>query len=285
MSGLRDKLLQPYYVQRPGFVLSRLRRGDPRGEPRLVELPWGLQLQIQTRESIGRTIYRNGVFDLTVTEVLLRLTEPQEVTVDVGANIGYMSSVLASRAARVVAFEPHPELFAELKANIARWGRRVEPRNLALSDQPGTLTLGIDVETFAHNRGSASITAGGSGVEVTVDRLDEQLADEGEIGVLKVDVEGHEAAVLRGSTALLEARAVRDIVFEDHEGYPTPTSVLLEDAGYTVIGLGRTFSGLVVGPPGTVDAGDGADPSFLATLDPERARRLLDARGWRALRG
>ena len=58
-----------------------------------VHLPWGLQLRIDPRESIGSAVWRLGLYDLAVSETLWRLTSPGDLTVDVGANIGHMTSI------------------------------------------------------------------------------------------------------------------------------------------------------------------------------------------------
>ena len=58
-----------------------------------------------------------------MTEVLARLIRAGDTVVDAGAHIGYMT-ILSSACVRsvqghVVAWEPHPELFAVLERNVA----------------------------------------------------------------------------------------------------------------------------------------------------------------------
>jgi hypothetical protein len=117
---------------------------------------------------------------------------------------------------------------------------------------------------------------------VALQRLDEVLAG-AEIGVLKIDVEGHEPAVLAGAGALLEAGLVRDIVFEDHDPYPSPATAVVEAAGYHLVSLHNDLGGLVLREPsrrGPVSAWPG--PSYLATRTPARSLVRLSRRGWQA---
>ena len=74
--------------------------------------------------------------------------------------------------------------------------------------------------------------AGPGSFEVPTDTLDGLTGADGQIDLLKLDVEGHEAAVLHGATGLLGRGAVRDIIFEEHAPYPSPTTRLLEGQGY-----------------------------------------------------
>lgn len=224
--------IKPEYLLRPIQLLRRLAASvrPPRG-PVLVRLPWRLDLLVRPDDDMGRAILHLGVYDLPVTETLWRLTESGDLGVDAGANIGYTASVLAVRAGPaglVVAFEPHPALRAELAANIARWAGRatapVDVRGCALSAAPGDLAL-VEGDAFAANRGMASVRpwdhAPPEALRVQAETLDGVLGPGVRVGVLKVDVEGHERAVLAGAARLLAERRVRDVVYEDHEGYPS----------------------------------------------------------------
>ena len=61
-------------------------------------------------------------FDLISCEAIWRLLDEGELALDVGANIGYMTSLMAARLGkngRVIAFEPHPVLFQEPEQMLA----------------------------------------------------------------------------------------------------------------------------------------------------------------------
>lgn len=298
MARLRN-VWKPEYLFRPSQVYRRLlRRGAPDPEVGTVLLPWGLPIEVHPRETIGRLLWALGVFELPVTEALWRLVDPGEAAVDVGGNIGYMTSVLATRAGargRVDVFEPHPVLFAELERNVGRWRSHpglaeIVAHPLAVGETPGTARLSVP-DDFEGNRGLARIVPGGGAgersVEVRLESLDTAFGAAGEIGVLKLDVEGYELSVLRGAEGLLRGRRIRDVVFEEHDSYPTPVTTFLEERGYTVFWLRPQLLGPVVrssrepAPP----VREVETQNFVATLDPERVRRRFSRRGWACLKG
>jgi ubiquinone/menaquinone biosynthesis C-methylase UbiE len=87
----------------------------------MVTTAWGLPLEARSDESIGYSLITTGVFDLPVTETLLRLADSGELAIDVGANIGAMTSALAAAvgpAGEVWAFEPNPSVLAVLERSI-----------------------------------------------------------------------------------------------------------------------------------------------------------------------
>ncbi|HVL12834.1 MAG TPA: hypothetical protein VM529_09720, partial [Gemmata sp.] len=114
---------KPWFVYRPGQLCRRFARAvRPPADPvQVVDLPWGCPLEIDTRETIGRSVWTAGVYDLAVVEVLTRLADRGRLAVDAGANVGAMTGALAARAGEVWAFEPHPDVFRSLEANVARF--------------------------------------------------------------------------------------------------------------------------------------------------------------------
>jgi FkbM family methyltransferase len=277
--------LKPWFLYRPRQLLRRVMRAlRPPADPiQVVTLPWGCELEIDTRETIGRSVWTAGVHDLAVVEVLARLADPALLAIDAGANIGAMTGALASRAGEVWAFEPHPEVFRTLEANIRRFAglpgfAPTRAFDLALSDADGEARL-ESPEGFAANRGLGRLTAGG-GIPVRTTRLDGLLGERA-VGVMKVDVEGHELAVLRGAVDALAAGRVRHVVFEDHGGSDSPVCRLLKELGFELFGIGWRLRGPLLVPV----AGSGANrryeaPSYLATRQAEGALGACRPRGW-----
>jgi FkbM family methyltransferase len=234
------------------------------------------------------------VFDPCVSETMYRLIDRGDVVVDVGANIGYLTSLAAARSGgtgKVIGFEPHPGVFALLEANAARWAvisdiAPVELHEAALSDHGGSGELATGAR-FDANMGLAALHSPSDAAPdgelhtVVLKRLDDCVPT-GLIGLLKIDVEGHEAEVLRGARALIESGRVRDVVFEDHGDYPSEPSNLLEASGYRLFSLANDLFGLKLSAP--EDRGPAAawpGPSYLATREPGRAVARLGPRGWR----
>jgi FkbM family methyltransferase len=285
---------RPYYWYRPAQLAQRLRRGSEQGsDPRLLSTAWGSKLYCWP-DPLGLAVARNGVYDLTVAETLARLADPGETVVDAGANVGLMSNLLAHAVGpvgHVIAFEPHPLIHETLARNVALWERvdhvaAIEVRQAAVSSSAGVLPLAVDPDTFAANKGTASLEHADPehSTEVRTVRLDDELSSA--VGVMKLDVEMHELSALQGAESLLSRRLIRDIVFEEHEPPPTAVTSLLEDHGYTVLGVRQGLTGPVLSEPSDAYRMQLWDPpALLATTDAPRARLRLKRRGWTCLRG
>jgi FkbM family methyltransferase len=299
---LRKALNKPHYLFRPSQIVRRVRGIADRTPPAstVVHLPWGLPIRIAPGDLIGSSIARTGVYDLTVSEMIVRLLDPGEHAVDAGANIGYMTNLCAARVGprgQVIAVEPHPELARELRDNVALLAAdpavgSVVVRQVALSDSSGTGILSTDRE-FQTNRGSATLVEakpadGGDGITsqvVEVTTLDTLVGSGQSVGLLKVDVEGHELRALRGGVAVLSAGSVRDVLVEDHGDPPTPATEFLRSLGYTVMRIDQHLLGPSVHPiEGRRSHSLWDPPSYVGTIDPARLRERLSPRGWRVLR-
>lgn len=131
---------------------------------------------------------------------------------DIGANIGLTTIPIARNPAVVAhAFEPDPETFAALKANVARNGvqANVTLHNVALGDRAGTLTIerapdnAGDIRVRADHGPDRDGAGGWSAVEVPAHRLDDlALAIEPPLGV-KIDTQGAEGLVIAGGETVL----------------------------------------------------------------------------------
>lgn len=283
---------RPEYFFRPSQAFRRLRRWlRPPREIETVRLPWGAEIKVHTRETIGASIYSYGIFDLPVCEAIARLLDPGETATDVGANIGQMSTLMRHRAGatgRVISFDPNPEIFTELSANLRDTSPHLAPirlEQMALSAAPGEASLDPGPE-WKSNRGMSRLVADANASaqswRVKLTTLDALFPAPEPIHVMKMDVEGHEASVLAGATSLLAERRIRDIIFEDFITYPSPVANTLLAAGYTIFRLHAAWSRPQLLPPITPAHGSASD--FLATLDPARTTARFASRGWQALR-
>lgn len=137
------------------------------------------------------------------TELFKRIVKKGMVVVDLGANIGYYTLIaakLVGEKGKVFAFEPEANNYALLERNIAINGyKNVVPVQKAVSNSMGTTTLFLSPDG---NRGWHRIYKSQDGwdsVEIEMVTLGEFFKDkEDSIDVIKMDVEGAEAAVLEG---------------------------------------------------------------------------------------
>lgn len=284
------------YLFRPHQIVRRLwRETGSRGQAvRTVRLPWGLEITINTEDSIGKSLYTRAIYETAVTETLWRLVKPGDAVVDGGANIGYMTSVLAARvgvAGKIYCFEPHPEVFADLEQNVGHWKADKASCSFllyqaALGDREGIAALRLS-DPLSTNRAISRIEPRpgqqeGASLEVKVMALDDVIPRQEAIGLVKLDVEGFELAVLHGMQRMLRARRVRHIVFEEMEKYPGATHKYLSKMGYAIFGIARHFRGvrLTRDAQPVYDPVNGPPPNYLATIEPEFAISRLHSGIW-----
>ena len=287
LSALQERLSKPAYLYRPSQVIRRLLIHGK--ESPVVTLPWGSRLAVTATESIGSGITRTGVHELPVTEAVYRLLGPGDFAVDVGAHVGYYTSLMAFRVGAgglVLALEPHPALVERLRENVSRWKTSdrvtVDPR--AASAAAGTAHLEIPAD-FATNMGTASLSAESShSITVETVILDTLLADR-RVALLKLDVEGHEMEALTGLERTLEAHAIQHIVFEEQRPLPTSVYEFLRRAGFTIFGLHECFRGVeTVDPTDPLARSRWDAQTYLGTLTPAVVTARLRPNGWRCLR-
>ena len=165
---------------------------------------------------IAGNIAFNGFYELDLTQHIARHAVRGGLLVDVGANMGYFSLLWAGTnpANRVVAFEVAPRNLALFQNNVEKNGLQDRVRLVpkAAGDRSGAITFDTGP---ADQTGWGGIVHAASASTITVPlvRVDQQLPDT-DIEVLKIDVEGADTWVLYGCEALLRARRIKTIYFE-----------------------------------------------------------------------
>ena len=163
---------------------------------------------------------------------LAEWVRPGDWVVDVGANVGNYTarlSEIVGPAGRVFSLEPVPETFELLVANIARYPHRnVTLLNVAASDRTGEPSMVMPrLDSGLENRYMAHLSDAAGDMRVVCVPVD-ALGIPRRVSLVKVDVEGHELAALRGMQALLE----RDRPLLIVEGRDPEVSAFLERFGY-----------------------------------------------------
>lgn len=174
---------------------------------------FGSVMQGTTRELLQQYVYYFGIWEPQLSAWLTQRLRPGDTFVDIGANVGYFS-LLAARCVgptgTVVAVEPSPRSYALLTRNLARNGAsNVRTAQVAVGDQEQDVTLFAGEETHWGLASVVDTAAPTSQVEavVAMRRLASVLAPSelSTTRVIKIDVEGAEAAVVDGLLELLGA--------------------------------------------------------------------------------
>lgn len=173
--------------------------------------------------SASLSIHESGE-EALLTQLASRWSGRTEITLfDVGAHVG--DYALAARGAfgqkaTIHCFEPNPSLFGTLAPRVSD-DAGISCHELAVGKDTGSATLFLDA--VGSSRGSLirdtfNVTekSVGASHEVAVTTLDEfaRENDIARIDLIKLDVEGHELAVLQGAARLLADDAIEVVQFE-----------------------------------------------------------------------
>lgn len=156
--------------------------------------------------------------------------KPGDICVDVGANVGFftlLSSALVGPSGKVYAFEPNPQVYKYLEANLAlNQAKNVISYNIAIGDKDIDARLSVPRKKDDHGY----ITSDNRGLEIPISmkKLDSMDIENGSISLIKLDIEGYEKFALEGAHNLL--KNAKCVYFE-------ALSLNTERYGYTISDL------------------------------------------------
>jgi FkbM family methyltransferase len=225
--------------------------------PTRIQVERGVSFHLDPRDLVPITILRTGVWQPEIWNSLAPSLPPGAVFLDVGAHIGYFSikaAVRVGKTGRVVAFEPNPGTLKELNDNVkANRTENVIVEPIACTDREQMLTLYAAPEL---NTGASSLSR--ENASVSVDEAPRAYAVRGRpiddvvrelnltrVDAIKIDVEGAELSVLRGTLDTLRRfhpKLVIEVIASQLATFhTTPDEVvsLIKSAGYT---LGRPLN-------------------------------------------
>jgi len=141
------------------------------------------------------------------------------VFIDIGANVGMFTLLVADRIGHAILFEPNPIAAARARENLAINGLCHEVQELALSDKNGEVLLEDRGGTDSTNRTlEDSQTSNYPTHRVPCRTFDSFLEEREEtierIDAIKIDVEGHENSVLKGMKRTLTELRPKLVIFE-----------------------------------------------------------------------
>lgn len=177
----------------------------------LTETKHGLMLVNPNDYYMGQALLAYGECQELELQFLLTLAKNPGIVIEAGANMGIhtvpLAAALAKSGRRLYAFEPQPVIFQQLCANLALNGlTNVRAFPYACGSKNGALMFDIPDYGKLGNFGGLELrevqTASSKQEVVQCVRLDDLFGD-GQVGLLKIDVEGFELEVLKGSAGLL----------------------------------------------------------------------------------
>jgi len=168
----------------------------------------GNKMYLDRKDSLDLSLH--GSYETLETEFVKQEVKKGDVVVDIGANIGYYSLILAKivcNTGKVFAFEPAPDNYSILKKNVEINNyKNVVLENFAISDTNGEIELYLSEESMGWHRIYPSKYCGENHIKVKTITLDDYFRNNSfkdKISFIKMDVEGAELGILKGMTSIL----------------------------------------------------------------------------------
>ena len=221
------------------------------------------------REPIGFYLLIDQVYEPETNQFLSERLSTGQVFLDIGANIGVFALPAARRvgpAGIVVAVEPSPTVADYLRRNIALNGlTNVRVKQCAAYNRDVEALPFYHAPTDHFGMGALAPQFHAAPINVPAFTLDHILADEGitKVDLIKIDVEGFEAAVFRGAAGILTGEAAPPILFEFCDwaearvpgGQVGDAQRVLLDYGYKIYRLPDVLAGRNKPLPGVLGEG------------------------------
>ncbi len=189
-----------------GQVTSPMALSDPQ---RLIHGRHGWFVYNRHDHYVGQALEAYGEyaeFEIELFGRLMAMSPPRDA-IEVGANMGSQTVALAKMSRRLYAFEPQPEIFQLLCANLAINNcAKARALPLGVADRSGLMHVPQVQYDQAGNFGGVSLNEESSGTPVLIVTLDDylrQLAPDLKVALIKIDVEGMERAVLIGAQQVI----------------------------------------------------------------------------------
>lgn len=200
----------------------------------------GFKMYLDEHDSLG--LKKNPEYDIHEINLIKSVVGANDVVVDVGANIGYYTLLMAERARLVYAFEPDLTNFEILIKNIKLNGMtNVTAYNFAVGPNHGTVPLNLCTFNSGMHRIYQSEWCKGDVVHVSMVPLNNIVKH---VDFIKMDIEGSEFGALQGAEDLIKnSRPIMLMEFhppgiEEYGVNPVKQFNYIRNLGYRISLLG-----------------------------------------------
>lgn len=174
----------------------------------------GRQFSIGFRDWADDMIYFLGTYENFCTKTIEKYIKPGDVCLDVGANIGWYSTLfskIVGAKGTVHSFEPVPQTFAELKKNIGLNGSPSNTflNNFGLGDEEKFSEIYLfDEMPSGHASLAPRANKTAQAIPIQIKTLDSYLTEHEieRVDFVKVDIEGAELMFLEGARRLFKQK-------------------------------------------------------------------------------
>jgi FkbM family methyltransferase len=268
-----NRLLFAFHRGVPYFIRAAIRYMPPRGRGIRLARLWtridapsdlvlltpersGMRLRCDLRDELSWLVFYRGSVDSTVEQWIRRWLRPGDTYVDVGAHIGFYVSIALEAigpGGHVMAFEPLAENFQRLSVSLGEVRTKYPKTRVyraAVGSRCGLATLYRPKGRWEHQFSRASLSSGRDltpAERVSVVALDDVLAG-AHSRLIKVDVEGHELAVIHGAESILSSRKADAILIELNPSALGRAGTTLDEVGQALVSHG--YQPHRIGPDG-----------------------------------
>ena len=193
------------------FVFNLVNKPITQVEVKRNQINWNLNLS----EVIDFMIYFVGGFDKSGGKAFGKQLKPDDVIIDVGANIGSFSLVASKyigNQGKIVAIEPSAYAYHKFIENLKRnkhLSERIQPLQAFVTQKQNTVpnsiyaSWDITSNTQRHTNHKGVLTPTLGAISISLDQITKQFNIE-KLNWLKIDVDGFEKDVLLGGQYIFE---------------------------------------------------------------------------------
>ena len=203
------------------FAIRKTREHGPLLGSATIRTHHGFRMGLQLNDWADQHIFATGNYEDYTAKVVNHLLESGDSAVDVGANIGFFTLLMAARvgpSGRVWAFEPSPSTRVRLRRNVElNHFANVTIREEAVSDVDGLSAFFCGRDDHSGVASLRPMPSSGSTYQVRTCRLPNVIPSPSRLRLIKIDIEGAEHLALAGMELLLQKRQP-DLIVElsDH---------------------------------------------------------------------
>jgi FkbM family methyltransferase len=181
---------------------------------------------------------KNGLYNYKQTQIIKKLVKKKHTVLDIGANIGYFTLIMAKQAKQVYAFEPEARNFHILKKNVElNRLSNVKLNNVAVAETKGKTILHLCEMNRGMHRIYPSHWCKEGTAEVDTVKIDDIIQD---ADLIKMDIESSELGALKGMIKLLKKCDTTVIMefhphrIEEYGAKPRDIYDLMKSLGYNI---------------------------------------------------
>jgi FkbM family methyltransferase len=185
---------------------------------------------------------QNGVYEPEETKLIKSLVKKDDVCLDIGANIGYFTVLMAKQCKLVYAYEPEPSNYQLLRKNIMlNKTFNIYVNHVALTENSGQAQLHLSAASHGMHRMFPSGLCN-SFTTVRTQRFDEAWTNQGKFHVdfIKIDIEGSELGALKGMKEMLSVNKSTMVMefhppsIQEYGAKPEDIYQFMKDLGYSI---------------------------------------------------